>query len=82
MILNIEKVTILLPSCCEEKEAVRYLAKYKRYWWLPWKYIKDDYNIPQLFDSISSIGNHLENMGFIFKGYSVIYTKDKQQKTK
>lgn len=69
MILDIERVTIPLPSCCEEKEEIRYLVKYKRYWWLPWRYIKDADNIPQLFESVRSINDHIVNMGVIFKGF-------------
>lgn len=77
MILDIERVTISLPSCCEEKEEIRYLVKYKRYWLLPWRYIKDADNIPQLFESVRSINDHIVNMGVIFKGFYAIYTKKK-----
>ena len=81
MILDIEKITISLTSCCEEKEEIRYLVKYKRYWLLPWRYIKNADNTPQLFENIKSINNHIVNMGFTFKRWYAIYTKNKQNKT-
>ena len=51
MIIKVERVTIPLPSFCDEKDAIRFTVKYKHYWWQRWKYIKAN-NTPRLFEKV------------------------------
>lgn len=74
MIIKVERVTIPLPSFCDEKDAIRFTVKYKHYWWQRWKYVKDG-SVPRLFENIKDIVECLESAGYTFKNYYAVFTK-------